>query len=278
MFHYFFPSFHPLHFPLRKLEMEQSIDYPSLMPPPRREQIRTHRETIENLQSHMSNADPTISSYLEHKTRLIQSQMNLRKTYIAGFDELEEMAAVDSDHLQQTRERILSEWKPLLRELELLKRSRRGLAQDMKDLIANNRRTRTEDNPVLLTLEEAYSEVMMQRTNTMACAAKQNEAFFNQAECRLAVLQRYNAHEKEYRIKPHLAYCHLLCHWFDIRDVKAAHLVPKSFTSELKPLFGSDETAAIKDPRNGKPVSDPVDRLSTKADYIKVSHCTRMLH
>lgn len=234
--------------------MEKSTeDYELMMPVARRARIRRQRDTSQSLQSSVASyAESEMSLFLEEKILQVHSEIDLVAAYIEGFDDLKEMNDVDPDHLQAARENKLSECRLLTRELEALKLSQRGLAADMRETITNSR-ARFEDDPVWTTLEKAYREVVVQRT--MACTAKPKKSSFNQSAFRTAVLERYGA----YNPTDETVWCHLLG-WFPSKEVKAAHLVPKSFTSEeLKPLFGSDEGAAFKDPRNGKSMSNPVE-------------------
>lgn len=235
--------------------MEQSkADYESLMPPTRRAQIRRKRETSDSLHSSIaSHADSEISVFLDEKVRSVQSDIDLGAAYIAGLDDLKQQSDIDPADLQQAREQKLSECRVLTRELEILRLSSRGLAADTQETLIS-RRTKSEHDPALETLQEAYSDVLLYRT--MACTAKQKKSPFRQTDFHTAVLERYAARDP----KVPALWCHLLGEWLEPKQVKAAHLVPKAFSpEELKPLFGCDEGEAFKDPRNGNPVSNPVE-------------------
>jgi hypothetical protein len=79
-------------------------------------------------------------------------------------------------------------------------------------------------------LERAYTNTIVPRV--MAALAKQRKGSFRQSNFKKAVLNFYNASDND------SAYCHLTG-WWQSSDVKAAHLVPKSLTSEeVSCLFG----------------------------------------
>ncbi|RFU27637.1 hypothetical protein B7463_g8718, partial [Scytalidium lignicola] len=123
------------------------------------------------------------------------------------------------------------------RELATLKRQEKAIADDMNDALSH-----------YSTLEGAYSSVLM--TKIISASGQQRKGGkFNQSEYAKAVLSYYNV---ERRLGP--GYIRRYCHvtgWYLDKEVKCAHLVPKSLESdELAYLFGVREVV-LSEPRNG---------------------------
>ncbi|KAL8661886.1 MAG: hypothetical protein Q9202_005168 [Teloschistes flavicans] len=123
-------------------------------------------------------------------------------------------------------------------EFVVLKRQRKFVQEDLDDM-----------RPSLQTVEDAYASVIVNKV--MTATAKQKKRQFDQSAFQKAVLEYYDASRSPVSAgQPREAFC-LLTGWRNSKEVKAAHIVPKSLKSdELSYLFGVGD-AMLKDPRNG---------------------------
>lgn len=215
-------------------------------------------------------ASSTISEFLTRKTRLLESQIDCQKAYLAGLIQRGQTGGsdLDADALRAERNRTLDALLgPLIRELKILRKSKRGLLEDIDDEFTNNKWRRAGDEAPsnVELLERAYAAALAPRVRF--ASAKPKRPNFKHREFRTDVLKYYDALDSQ---EAHfwLAWCHITG-WWNAEAVKVAHLVPQSLTSdELNFLFGTDEDYSIRDPRNGKSIYFPPFEILKNANYI----------
>lgn len=133
--------------------------------------------------------------------------------------------------------------KPNAREIVVLKRHKKLIRDDLEEILPSNVR-----------LEDAYGKVIMNKV--MAASSKKKKKKYNRSTFKKAVIAFYGAkcdslHDGEIDS----LWCHLTV-WQPLRDVKAAHVVPKSLESnELSYLFGAGEVL-LSEPNNGMSCQD----------------------
>ena len=127
-------------------------------------------------------------------------------------------------------------------EILVLKRQKKILKEDFHEIA-----------PKCSTLEDAYICSIMHKT--MAATANTKKSKFDQSALKTKSIGFYLGGRQDYETVGSGPYDELFCHltgWFLYRDVKAAHIVPKSLQSdELTYLFGVSDIV-LDEPRNCK--------------------------
>lgn len=186
----------------------------------------------------------TVSEFLEAKLKYHEGEVDVLENYRKGFQEARVNEQMSQDDLQDALKIVLSEYKPHSDSINVLKRQRRIIEEDLADNVASKRARDETNEPDIGLLERSFAEIMVARVMT---ASKQKKSTFKQSRFRKSVVDYYDADGGG-----GLAWCHLTG-WHASSAVKAAHLVPKCLSSpELSGLFGVDDLDISYNPRNGK--------------------------
>jgi hypothetical protein len=168
----------------------------------------------------------TISADLAVNSKFKDFLGSARKRKVLGDEEYDDaMKDLESEVSQKERELIT------------FKRQKKIIADDIDEVL-----------PQYDTIERPYCSVLMSKI--MSASGKQKKAKkFDQSAYSKAVLSFYGA-VRSTDSGDVEKYCHLTG-WLPEKQVKCAHLVPKSLESdELAYLFGVRE-AVLSEPRNG---------------------------
>lgn len=220
---------------------EAACRYAPLLVPERKKAIRYPKRDI---------SPRAVSDFLEGK---ISDLTDRRNSLLDMKNGALEARGKTSD--QSQLECIIEQIQPVVRDLRVLKHSKRVIEQDIEEEVMENEEKRARKNePGIDFLERAYANSLVLRA--MGCNTKKGKDGFNkhyQARFRVDVLRYYNA------ILSNSAWCVVSGRWYEKVNVKAARLVPKSLSpDELAFLFGANETVA-SNPRNGLPLHKTVE-------------------
>jgi hypothetical protein len=186
--------------------------------------------------SQLSNASST-TDFIDAKMESISAELALNNKFRGYFDRAKKRKCLSDTEYDDAIRELNLEIDQKERELAALKRQKKAISDDIDEVL-----------PQYSTLEGAYSSILM--TKIMSASAKQRKGKpFNQSAYTKEVLLFYGS---ERRTSSGLIerYCHLTG-WHSEKEVKCAHLVPKSLESdELAYLFGVRE-AVLLEPRNG---------------------------
>lgn len=174
-----------------------------------------------------------ISEFLDTKVKLLGDDIEIADLYRKGLRQIS--GTISAKDIAE-QEKIISESsESSLKELLVIKRQRKTIAEDMADTISRQK------------VEEAYAQTLVGKV--MAATGNPKKSTFNQTKFRQDVEHYYGASRmNEYGEKQ--AHC-ALTGWRLSNGLRAAHLVPKSLSSEeLSYLFGVGD-AVLSDPRNG---------------------------
>ncbi|OXV09941.1 hypothetical protein Egran_02296 [Elaphomyces granulatus] len=202
----------------------------SLLPEARRIKLRENRQRHA---SYASAASTTISEFLEEKILSCELDMEYLKSYKGGLQQANPTDAISKEDIDEEVGKILNRFEPLYEEVKILKRQRKYIIEDLEVDMSDLKKQKQDKDVDVALLERAYTNTIVPRV--MAASGKQRKGSFKQSNFRKAVLNFYNAADND------SAYCHLTG-WWQSKDVRAAHLVPKSLTSEeVSYLFGGLE-------------------------------------
>lgn len=190
--------------------------------------------------SHASKASvvSNTSEFIEHKIEEMSSEVECLETLKQGLAQAQD----DGDKKEKTRiteklERLRERSATTEEELVTLKRQKKIVAEDLDESKLDH-----DD------LADAYASLIIDKLDSSTAKPKKKK--FNQQQFRAAVGARY-ASSRATKIGSTELYCHVIQGWFSNKEVKAAHLVPKSLRSEeLAYLFGVGDVV-LTDPRNG---------------------------
>ena len=173
-----------------------------------------------------------MSEFLDQKIADIDNELEYLEMTRAGLQKVLQEHTPDKEDIVSALKDLEHKDESWKKEMIIIKRQRKLIEDDM------------EEEGVHKTVEEAYAQSMMNRV--LVAAGKATKVKFDQTGFRKSVLEYYNALDEE------TSFVHCpLTGWCHPKDVKAAHLVPKSFQSEeIAYLFGAGEIA-LTDPRNG---------------------------
>lgn len=186
-----------------------------------------------------------VSDFLEEKVKACQSTVDYWEDYGAGLREANDDRSLSASMYQTEMKRMLDSYKPAIQELDVLKKQRKNLVEDLGDEADARKRQNVQDGLSADFLERAYTDTIIPRV--MGACAKQRTRKFKQGEFKKAVESYYFAVDKPRE----RSYCHLMG-WLDMSTIKCAHLVPKSLSGpELAHIFGVEEDDVLYNPRNG---------------------------
>jgi hypothetical protein len=180
---------------------------------------------------------------LEEKILSCELDMEYLKSYKGGLQQANPTDAISKEEIDEEVGKILNRFEPLYEEVKILKRQRKYIIEDIEVDMSDLKKQKQDKDVDVALLERAYTNTIVPRV--MAASGKQRKGSFKQSNFRKAVLNFYNAADND------SAYCHLTG-WWQSKDVRAAHLVPKSLTSEeVSYLFGGLEAVEYM-PQNSK--------------------------
>jgi hypothetical protein len=213
--------------------------YSSLIPPyaeKNMEIIAKRRASAKTTLSQLSTTSST-NDFITAKIEIISADLAFNKNFRGFFESAKKRKAMTDEEYKNAVRDLESEVDKKERELTTLKRQKKAISDDIEEVL-----------PQYPQLEDAYSSVLMSKI--MSASSKQRKGTpFDQSAYSKAVVSFYGAvrHTDTGDIEK---YCHLTG-WQPEKQVKCAHLVPKSLESdELAYLFGVRE-AVLSEPRNG---------------------------
>lgn len=156
--------------------------------------------------------------------------MDIAKVYRQGLRQVS--ASIPAKEMEDHEKRIDDNSDACMTEFLVIKRQRKTFAEDLAEQVPRQ------------DIEDAYTQTMVRKV--MAATGKPKKSNLNQSKFRKAV-EEYYGHDKS----ESQGMCCPLTGWSPSGDLRAAHIVPKSLSSEeLSYLFGVGD-AILSDPRNG---------------------------
>jgi hypothetical protein len=220
----------------------------SLLPEDRIKKIKEKQQRCTSHSSIISMesiASTTVSDFLEEKIVSHQLDIEYLKSYKDGLHDAYLTKKISKDDFNKELSDIVKQFEPFSNEIRVLKRQRKIIREDLEDEIRDSKKQNANLEPPIRFLERAYTSTIVPKV--MAASAKQKRSTFNQSEFRREVVKYYGATKTDRSG----TYCHLTG-WWDNKDVKAAHLVPKSLSrEETTYLFGASEPLEYM-PQNSK--------------------------
>jgi len=210
--------------------------YSSLVPPSSLKDVEILTKRSVSAMSQISIASST-NDFIDAKIESISADLAVNGKFKDYFKDGRKRNVFTDEEYDDAMRDLESEVTQQERELISLKRQKKTISDDIDEVL-----------PQYSTVEAAYSSVLMAKI--MSASSKQRKGKrFDQSAYSKAVLSFYGAvrHTDDGSVEK---YCHLTG-WLAEKQVKCAHLVPKSLESdELAYLFGVRETV-LSEPRNG---------------------------
>ncbi|KAJ5364218.1 uncharacterized protein N7496_009931 [Penicillium cataractarum] len=216
------------------------------MPKRWQEAVDEKREKSRSVSSGATPNYRSVSDFLEAKVQAHGCELDYIETAYQGLQHTFDSEQLSPEEFRTAIGPFLSSTKRANEQLGTICKQRKILEEDIEESVATKRPRHGEIS--LETLERAYSSSLTERV--MAARAKQpgRQQPFSARNFKKAVNDYYGINAKN-GIESEAGYCHVLGK-FDAKDIKAAHVVPKSLsTDEIAPLFGVRQLVA-KDPRN----------------------------
>lgn len=186
-----------------------------------------------------------MSDFLESKIREYNCDLAYIKCAHEGLLDALNANLISAPEFTEALLPFMASARTVSQELKTLSRQRKIMEEDLEEEASNKRRRQGE--PDVELLERAYVDSIMPKVMSATAKQKKDKDFqehrFNASNFKRDVTTYYG-------ISKGTAYCHLSGEW-NARDVKAAHLVPRSLTGdEISHLFGVRKIL-LSDPRNG---------------------------
>jgi hypothetical protein len=246
-----FLSSYSSHFPFLNMEFRPP-NIPervsSLMPLERQRAIQSTSQRTASATSQLSNLsiESSASDFLDAKIDEMETELDYIRCVREGYKEATESNALMSSEIREGLKPFLRSFRSSSQMLQVVKRQRLLIVEDLDDELENKRQRTCEPNDHSL-LERAYKDVIVPRV--MGATGRQKTVRFDQSAFKKDVYEYYGL--KEHCPADH-GYCHVLKKILPSPLIKTAHLVPKSMTQkEISYLFGLEE-AVLSEPRNGK--------------------------
>lgn len=190
-------------------------------------------------------ASSGVSEFLDYKIKDAELDIDYAEKCKKGVVEAYERKSLEKEELFKALESIKEEGQKKKKEYVTLKRQRKLIEDDIEEGAESD-------------LEKAYASAMMNRVRIpeQLTQSKRNFKMRTQNDFRQALETYYGVVRKEVdgESEQELVYCAVTQVWWLSRDVRAAHIVPKSLQSEeLSYLFGAGDMD-LSDTRNGKSV------------------------
>jgi len=213
--------------------------YSSLVPPSGLKDMEILSKRTASAMTAISQLSTTSSTndFIDAKIESISADLAVSGKFKDYFESAKKRKVLADEEYDDAVKELESEVNQKERELITLRRQKKIISDDIDEAL-----------PQYSTIEDAYSSVLMAKI--MSASGKQRKGKkFDQSAYSKAVLSFYGAvrHKDSGLVDK---YCHLTG-WQSGKQVKCAHLVPKSLESdELAYLFGVRETV-LSEPRNG---------------------------
>ncbi|KAJ5578387.1 uncharacterized protein N7459_007351 [Penicillium hispanicum] len=235
----------------------------SLVTPERRQAMKEQQQRSVSAASRLSevsisSAASMASDFLDAKIAALEDETAYIECVKNGLTEAAVAGRVKDPVLQSELAPLINRMRSTVSTLSILKRQRILLVEDLEDAVESKRqRLRRPSDDGLL--ERAYRDTIIPRV--MNASAKQRAKPFDQSRFRKEVNQYYGIKE---HCEHNTSWCQVLGLMIPKSNVKAAHLVPKSFTAdEVAHLFGVGEVV-LSDPRNALSLYSTVEVLLDK--------------
>lgn len=218
----------------------------SLLTPSRQAELEQHRLRSVSAASQLS-ADLSTSDFLSSKIDNLGKSLDYIACIKDSILEAKDQNTATNSELLDELHHYLKHFRSSTDTLHIVKRQQKLIAEDLDEAAESSKKRSCliEPNNQGL-LERAYTGSIIPRV--MSACAKQKKTNFNQNAFNKAVKQYYGVSERFHG----WSYCHILGQKIQTELAKAAHLVPKSLSSdELSHLFGVDDPV-LTDPRNGE--------------------------
>jgi hypothetical protein len=213
--------------------------YSSLIPESSQKDMEILSKRTVSAMTAMSQLSTTSSTndFIDAKIETISADLAVNSKFKDFLGSARKRKVLGDEEYDDAMKDLESEVSQKERELITLKRQKKIIADDIDEVL-----------PQYDTIERAYCSVLMSKI--MSASGKQKKAKkFDQSAYSKAVLSFYGA-VRSTDSGDVEKYCHLTG-WLPEKQVKCAHLVPKSLESdELAYLFGVRE-AVLSEPRNG---------------------------
>ena len=221
----------------------------SLMPENRRQALRGHQERSVSNSSKLSrisqdSLQSTTSDFLDAKIAALEDEKEYISCIKQGLDEVSSSGLLSSHTFQTEIGPILTRFRAISQTLDVLKRQRTLIEEDLEVEVKRRRVTGPSDNGLV---ERAYVNTIIPRV--MDTAARTQKHPFNQKNFKKKVKEYYNV-PTDFAEKT--SYCHVLGFYLPGPSVKAAHLVPKSLSQEEVSHILGVQDGVLSDPSNGK--------------------------
>lgn len=221
----------------------------SLMPENRRQALGGHQErSISNLSKlsriSQDSLQSATSDFLDAKIAAFEDEKEYIGCIKQGLDEISSSGLLSSDTFQTEIGPILTRFRATSQTLDVLKRQRTLIEEDLEVEVKRRRVTEPSDHGLV---ERAYVDTIIPRV--MGAAAKTEKHPFDQKKFKKKVNRYYNVPTDSVE---RTSYCHVLGFYLPASSVKAAPLVPKSLSQEeVCHIFGVQD-GVLTDPSNGK--------------------------
>ncbi|KAJ5963987.1 uncharacterized protein N7479_003863, partial [Penicillium vulpinum] len=222
----------------------------SLMTPSRQSALRTHKQRSVIAVSRLSemSVESASSDILDVKLAAMESELEYMRCVQDGLNEARQTEKISHNAFQREIQPSLKSFRSSSSTIQVLKAQRPLIIEDIDEEVSVKRQ-RIEGPVDQSLLEHAYRDAIISRV--LGASAKQKGPKFDLSTFKREVYTYYGVNE---HCHPGFGWCHVLDTVFRQKNIKAAHLVPKSTTSkEVSQLFGVSD-GVLDDPRNGKNV------------------------
>ncbi|KAJ5504113.1 hypothetical protein N7463_006987 [Penicillium fimorum] len=219
----------------------------SLMAPSRQSALRTHKQRSVSAASRLSEMSykSTTSDILDVKLAAMESELEYMRCVQDGLNEARQTEKISHDTFQREIQPFLKSFRSSSSTIQVLKAQCPLIIEDIDEEVSAKRQ-RIEGPVDQSLLEHAYRDALISRV--LGANAKQKGPKFDQSAFKKEVYAYYGVNE---HCQPSFGWCHVLGTILPQKNIKAAHLVPKSMTSkEVSHLFGVSD-GVLGDPRNG---------------------------
>ena len=200
----------------------------------RLDDILKRKTSVASMASSTSSISDFVGSKIDDVSLNIEYADEMRK----GLKEALEDGNLHAQQYKEAIEDVEKYKKPKGREIVILKRQKKLIKDDLDEAL-----------PLHTKLEDAYANILMNKV--MAATAKSKKNKYDQSVFKKLVFAYYGAERDSLDDgKIDESWCHLTG-WHPARNIKTAHIVPKSLeSSELSYLFGAGEVM-LSDVTNG---------------------------
>ncbi|CAI7615909.1 unnamed protein product [Penicillium crustosum] len=228
------------------------------MPENRRQALRGHQERSVSNSSKLSrisqdSLQSTTSDFFDAKIAALEDEKEYISCIKQGLDEVSSSGLLSSHTFQTEIGPILTRFRAISQTLDVLKRQRTLIEEDLEVEVKRRRVTGPSDNGLV---ERAYVDTIIPRV--MDTAARTQKHPFNQKNFKKKVKEYYNV-PTDFAEKT--SYCHVLGFYLPGPSVKAAHLVPKSLSQEEVSHILGVQDGVLSDPSNALLLYNPIESL-----------------